>query len=157
MDIHGVIRSQYLAALAMLKEAITKCPAELWDDPQDEDRFWLKAYHALYYAHLYLQPTRSAFVRWRGHGKPAMYHPLAKEEALDYLAFVEQEVLRRIPTTDLEAESGFHEVRVDKLELQFVNIRHIQQHTGELYERLGTRRGIKLSWAERRHRRRRSA
>jgi hypothetical protein len=35
--------------------------------------------------------------------------------------------------------------------LQFVNIRHIQQHTGELYERLGTRRNMKLDWAERRH------
>ena len=157
MDIYGVIQSQYLSALAMLRQAIAKCPQDIWDAPQDKDRSWFKAYHALYYAHLYLQPTRSDFVRWRGHGKPASTAPLSKEEVLDYLAFVEQEVIRRVPITDLEAESGFHGIRVDKLELQFVNIRHIQQHTGELYERLGARRDITLDWAERRHRSRRSA
>jgi hypothetical protein len=152
MDIHRAIQSQYLSALAMLRQAIVKCPEDMWDAPQDKDKSWFKAYHALYYAHLYLQPTRKEFVRWRGHGKPVTSSPLSKEEALDYLAFVEQEVVRRVPATDLEGESGFHGIRVDKLELQLVNIRHIQQHTGELYERLGARRDIKLDWAERRHR-----
>jgi len=152
MDAKHVIQSQYLASLAMLKQAIVKCPSSMWDAPQDKDKFWFKAYHALYYAHLYLQPTREAFVRWKKHGKPETSPPLPKEEVLEYLAFVEQEVTRRIPVTDLEAESGFHGFRINKLELQFVNIRHIQQHTGELYERLGARRNIKLDWAERRHR-----
>jgi len=151
MEIQRVIQSQYLAALAMLKQAIAKCPQDMWDAPQDKDRCWFTAYHALYYAHLYLQPARKDFVRWRGHGKPASSSPLSKEEVLDYLAFVEQEVIRRVPVTDLEADSGFHGILVDKLELQFVNIRHIQQHTGELYERLGARKNIKLDWAERRH------
>jgi hypothetical protein len=156
MNIQRVIQSQYLSALAMLKQAIVKCPRAMWDAPQDKDRCWFKAYHALYYAHLYLQATRKDFVRWRGHGKPSSSHPLSKEEVLEYLAFVEQEVIRRVPVTDLEADSGFHGIRVDKLELQFVNIRHIQQHTGELYERLGGRRNITLDWAERRHRPRRT-
>jgi hypothetical protein len=151
MNIQSAIQSQYLSALAMLKQAIVKCPESIWDAPQDKDRSWFKAYHALYYAHLYLQPTRREFVRWRGHGKPISTRPLSKEEVLEYLAFVEQEVVRRIPLTDLDAESGFRNIRVGKLELQFVNIRHIQQHTGELYERLGARRNIKLDWAERRH------
>jgi hypothetical protein len=155
MNIQGAIQSQYLSALAMLKQAIVKCPEDVWDARQDKDRSWFKAYHALYYTHLYLQATRNDFVHWRGHGKPASTRPLSKEEVLEYLAFVEEEVLRRVPLTDLDAESGFHGIRVDKLELQFVNIRHIQQHTGELYERLGARRNIKLDWAERRHRPRR--
>jgi hypothetical protein len=153
MNIQGVIQSQYLSALAMLKQAIVKCPQALWNTPQDKDKTWFKAYHALYYAHLYLQATRKDFVRWRGHGKPTTTRPLSKEEVL---AFVEQEVMRRVPVTDLEAESGFRGIRVDKLELQFINIRHIQQHAGELYERLGARRDIRLNWAERRHGPRRS-
>ncbi len=156
MDIRRVIQSQYLSALAMLKQAIIKCPQAIWDSPQDKDRSWFKAYHALYYAHLYLHPTRKDFVRWKGHGKPASSRPLTKQEVLEYLAFVEQEVIRQVPLTDLEANSGFRDIRVDKLELQFVNIRHIQQHTGELYERLGVRRNIRLDWAERRHGRRRN-
>jgi hypothetical protein len=157
MDIRRAIQSQYLAALAMLKQAIVKCPPAMWDSPHDQDRSWFKAYHALYYAHLYLQPTRKDFIRWRGHGKPVSSPPLSKEEVLDYLTFVEQEVIRRVPVIDLAGGSGFHGIRVDKLELQFVNIRHIQQHAGELYERLGARRNIKLAWAERRHGPRRSA
>ena len=52
MDIRSVIQSQYLAALAMLKQAIVKCPPALWNDPGDRDAAWFKAYHALYYAHL---------------------------------------------------------------------------------------------------------
>ena len=41
---------------------------------------------------------------------------------------------------------GFYWLPFNKLELQFYNIRHIQQHTGELYERLGTRENIELDW-----------
>jgi hypothetical protein len=151
MKIYEVLQSQYLAALAMLKHAIVKCPEDVWDDPQDKDAFWFKAYHALYYAHLYLQPTRGDFVRWKNHTKPESSAPLPKGEVLHYLRFVEEEVARRIPTTDLDGESGFHGFRMNKLELQFVNIRHIQQHAGELYERLGSRAGAKLQWAEKRH------
>ncbi len=152
MNIEKVIQSQYLSTLAMLKQAIIKCPRDMWDAPQDKDKFWFKAYHALYFAHKYLQDTKKDFVRWRKHGKPVSSAPLSKEEVLEYLGFVEQEVIRRVPAINLEAESGFHELRIGKLELQFVNIRHIQQHTGELYERLGARRNIKLDWAEHRHR-----
>jgi len=151
MDIQRVIQSQYLSALAMLRQAVAKCPQGMWDAPQDKDKTWFKAYHALYYAHLYLQATRKDFVRWRGHSKPISSPPLSKGEVLEYLAFVEQEVIQRVPVTDLEADSGFHDIRVDKLELQFVSIRHIQQHTGELYERMGSRTNIKLAWAEQRH------
>src|SRR5574341_1762051 len=145
MNLHAVIQSQYLSALAMLKQAIIKCPPALWHAPQDKDGFWFKAYHALYYAHLYLQRSRKEFVRWRGHGMPISTPPLSKAEVLDYLTFVEQEVIRRVPMTDLKArQSGFHSIRVNKRELQVVNIRHIQQHTGELYERLGTGGNIQL-------------
>ena len=70
MDIRGVIQAQYLSALAMLRQASVKCPPALWNDPGDRDGTWFKAYHALYYAHLYLQAERSEFVRWKGHASP---------------------------------------------------------------------------------------
>jgi hypothetical protein len=54
--------------------------------------------------------------------------------------------MERVPVTDLESESGFDWYPVNKLELQFINIRHIQQHTGELFETLGTRENIELDW-----------
>jgi hypothetical protein len=32
MSVDSLIQSQYQAALEMLKEAVTRCPEELWDD-----------------------------------------------------------------------------------------------------------------------------
>ena len=146
MDIKQVIQSQYLAALAMLKQAVEKCPQTVWDDPNDKFKFWSKAYHTIFYVHLYLQNAEKDFVPWEKHHDPDGDIPFTKEEVLEYLAFAKKQVMERIPVTDLEAESGFHWYPVNKLELQFINIRHIQQHTGELYETLGIRESAELPW-----------
>ena len=73
MVILNVIQSQHLAALAMLKQAIVKCPLEIWNDPQGKDAFWFKAYHTIYYAYLYLQPSRKDFVGWNGRTSYSMW------------------------------------------------------------------------------------
>ena len=65
---------------------------------------------------------------------------------LDYLAFCRQQVADRVPRLNLEAESGFGWLPFGKLELQFYTIRHLQQHTGELMERIGTRAGVEIDW-----------
>jgi len=146
MNPHKVIQSQYLASLGMLKQVIVNCPEALWDAPGNQDKFWRKSYHALLYAHLYLQSVEQDFVPWEKHHDPDGEVPFTKDEVLEYLSFVEKQVADRIPATNLEAESGFHWLPFDKLELQFYNIRHIQQHTGELYERLGAYENIELAW-----------
>ncbi len=151
MDVKAILQSQYYASLAMLKQAIFKCPPAVWNAPHDKDAFWFKAYHTLYYAHKYLQINPKDFKYWKKHHKPDSEKPLAKEEILEYMAFVEGQVADRIPLTDLEASAGFLGNRLSKMELQIINIRHIQEHTGELYERLGSRENIALDWAEQRH------
>jgi hypothetical protein len=151
MHTKQILQSQYFAALAMLKQAILKCPPAVWDAQQDKDRFWFKAYHTLFYAHKYLQINPGDFVHWKKHRHPDGEKPMAKEEILEYMAFVEGQVAEKIPITDLEAGAGFLGNRLSKLELQIINIRHIQEHTGELYERLGSRENTVLDWAEQRH------
>jgi len=146
MDTKTAIQSQYLAALEMLKQVIVRCPAALWNAPGDTDQTWKKAYHALFYVHLYLQATEADFSPWEKHHDPDTGEPFSQAEVLEYLAFVQQQVRERVPALDLEAGSGFHWLPFGKLELQFYNIRHIQQHAGELYERLGTRENIELDW-----------
>ena len=147
MDIKQVIQSQYLAALAMLKQVIERCPDALWYDPNEKFRVWSKAYHVVFYVHLYLQAAEKDFVEWEKHHDPDGDEPFTKDEVLEYLAFTEKQVVERVPATDLEAESGFHWYPVNKLELQFINIRHIQQHAGELYETLGIRENMEdLRW-----------
>jgi hypothetical protein len=161
MDTKQVIQSQYLAALEMLKQAVVKCPDSMWNAAQDRNKFWHVAYHALFYTHLYLQDTEKDFkpwekhrneyqfmgqVPWPPHNPPEIGEPYTREEVLACLAFVREQVRERLPALDLEAASGFDWLPFGKLELQYYNIRHLQHHAAELYERLGARAGIDLDW-----------
>jgi hypothetical protein len=150
MDYQQIIRSQYLATLEMLKQAIEKCPDALWDDPADKNKFWHVAYHALFYTHLYLQPTEQDFKPWgtyrHQHDLSETADPYTREEVLEYLAFCQQQVEDKVPQLNLDAESGFYWLPLNKAELQIYSIRHLQQHAGELMERLGSRAGVDIDW-----------
>ena len=150
MDIKQILQSQYLSALAMLKQAIVKCPSEAWDSPQDKDRFWFAAYHTLRYAHQYLKARDKGYPRWeqRCHSNPGK--PFSKEEILERLAIVERDVVEQISIMDLKENTGATGHLTNKLELQIYNIRHIQQHTGELYQKLSAY-PVKLGWASQRY------
>lgn len=154
MKITAVIQSQYHAALSMLQQSIENCPNLLWTDPEPVNRYWRMAYHTLFYVHLYLQPTEEAFRPWpklqylsdSSLGEPEPMEPLTQAEALEYLAFCRDEVDRLVRTLDLAGESGFSWLPFNKLELQFYNIRHVMQHTGELSGRLFEQEGIEINW-----------
>jgi hypothetical protein len=154
MTVKDPIKSQYWAALAMLRQAIVKCPASLWVDNTYVNPFWHVAYHVLFYTHFYLSPTEKDFVPWEKHRdqitslKPSVaeVEPYTKEEILEYQAFCLSSVETQVDVMNLEAKSGFYWLPFNKLELQFYNIRHIQQHTGELCERLGAHGEIEIDW-----------
>jgi hypothetical protein len=139
MNANEALRSQYLAALKMLREAVVKCPASVWDASQDKDKFWSKARHALRYAHRDLRAGLGGSVAWNGRSWSDPRALLSKQEVVEYLDFLERQVAGR-------------NFRPDKLERMIAGLRHIQQHTGELFERLGTRQAIVLHWTERVHR-----
>lgn len=65
---------------------------------------------------------------------------------LEYLDICKHEVMERVPRLDLESESGFYWLNFNKLELQIYSIRHVQQHAGELMERLGAGADIEINW-----------
>lgn len=161
MNYQAMIRSQYVAALAMLQQAIEKCPESLWNQIEDTAKFWHIAYHALFYTHLYLNTTAADFKPWANHRKdyefmgpipwdanrlPKIEEPYQKAEVLEYLACCRQQVETHVPTLDLSAPSGFDWLPMSKFELQLYTIRHLQQHTGELMERLGAKAGISVDW-----------
>ncbi|MCP4427112.1 MAG: DinB family protein [Chloroflexi bacterium] len=155
------IQSQYLAALAMLEKAIASCPDALWDNPADKNRFWHVAFHAIFYTHLYIQPVEKDFVAWVKHREnyefmgplpwpphdtPEIGEPYSKADLLEYVTFCHEEIGEKTAVLDFTAaESGFHWIPLNKLELQFYNIRHLQHHTGELCDRLGAA-GIDVEW-----------
>jgi hypothetical protein len=154
-DLKATIIAQYLAALEMLKQAIEQCPDGLWNVDDSKNKFWHTAYHVLFYTHLYLQPAESDFTPWYKHRPEARSlaqedsvetgTPYSRGDVLEYLAFCQEEVVRQVRAVDLHAESGFHWLPFDKIELQFYNIRHIQQHTGELFQQL-LEESIELHW-----------
>ncbi len=159
MKTADVIVSQYLAALDMLAQTLERCPAKLWNSPADKTRFWHVAYHTLFYTHLYLSESTRKFRKWSGHrpdhhliaasrrkAGAAPLEPYDKESLLEYLAFCRRKVAERVPQLKLQAPSGFGWLPFTKLELQLYNLRHLQQHTGELMERIGSRAGVDIDW-----------
>jgi hypothetical protein len=156
MTLQTILKSQYHASLAMLREAIQACPPGLWASDQYVNPFWRVAYHALFYTHLYLQPSHTAFVPWEHHrpevnrlganpdgASPA---PYALVEIAAYCQICEDMVDAAVDALDLAApESGFPWYRMSKLEHQLVNLRHLQHHVGQLTDRLrqAANRGVR--------------
>jgi hypothetical protein len=161
VDYAPIILSQYLATLEMLKQVITQCPEAIWNNSSDKTKVWQIAYHALFYTHFYLQDSEQAFtpwpkhrneyqfigqLPWPPHAAPQIGEPYSQEAVLEYLEFCQQQVALKVPQLQLEAASGFGWLLFNKLELQFYSIRHLQQHIGELMERLGERTGLEFRW-----------
>ncbi len=65
--LRSVLKSQYHAALAMLRETLEQCPDDLWSSSEHVNSFWQVAYHTLFFAHLYIQPNEAAFRPWEYH------------------------------------------------------------------------------------------
>lgn len=160
MNTHDILLAQFNATLDMLAQTIEACPEDIWLDDTAPNRFWQVAFHALYYTHLYAQPTVADFEPWEHYrveyeqlGPPpwepdkvmAAGSPYTKDQVLAYLAFCRAELARRIPSLDLAAPSGFSWLPFNKLEVQIYSIRHVQQHVGELSGRL-LHDGVKIDW-----------
>ncbi|MHB0857877.1 MAG: DinB family protein [Anaerolineae bacterium] len=161
MAIQEALASQFLAALAMLQQAVERCPPAAWDGRRDAPAIWRVAYHTLFYTHLYLQPSLDAFRRWSKHREGAKQlrlsadagtqavesaAPYTREELLDYLRCCREQVAVQLSALLPDAPSGFPWLAFDRLELQLYNLRHLQQHVGELYERLGAAGDRALPW-----------
>jgi hypothetical protein len=151
MNAQAALKSQYRASLAMLRECIEKCPDEVWTWGEHPRTFWRIAYHALYFAHLYLQPRFEDFQPWERHreqrqflyGRPSPHdlpmidEPYAKQDLMDYADYLVANLDEMLGRLDLDApESGFSWYVMPKLDHQIVNIRHIQQHACQLSEHL---------------------
>ena len=120
----------------MLRETVERCPTDEWSNASHKNAFWQVAYHTLFFAHLYLQRDEAGFQRWgqhRGDGDGTKGAPYTQAQVLEYRSYCDHIVDSAVDSLDLDsAESGFSWYRMSKLEHQFVNIRHIQHHGGQL-------------------------
>ena len=165
MNIKGALKGQYHASLAMLRQSIELCPDDLWLAGVHPRSYWRIAYHALFYAHLYLVQDEAAFQQWEKHRegcdwlweddneKAPVFEPYSKPEILEYLDKVDGMVDEVIDALDLErADTGFPWYKnMTKLDHEIMSLRHIQGHVGQLSELLMAR-GIDTDWMGKRPR-----
>lgn len=162
-DIKAVLASQYHAALKTLRQAIDRCPEELWSQvgPQPAP-YWQIAYHALFFTDLYLQVDEGHFKPWVYHqhafidldqalkrnGKlPDGLEPYTLAQMQEYWQIVDDMVEPCLERMDLTSpDSGFHWYKVGKLEHQIINIRHIQHHAAQLADRLRVGANVGVDW-----------
>jgi len=155
------LKGQYRAALAMLRQGIEKCPDKVWTSGEHPRTVWRIAYHALFYAHFYMQTDHESFVPWERHrdqanfteavpwppfDRPCEVEPYTREDMIEYCAVVDGLVGAGVDRLDLDAqECGFPWYSMPKLDHQILNIRHIQEHSGQIAEHLNAV-GIDVDW-----------
>jgi hypothetical protein len=163
--VQTALKSQYHASLTMLKEALERCPDDLWLDATPTNAFWQVAYHALFYVHMYLQPDLDAFQPWAQHQVDVQYQngfpgppkagsklplipePYSKAQVMAFWTVCDGMVDKAVDTFDLlDPKSGFPWYTCTKLEHQIISIRHLQHHTAQLGDRLRSSSGAGLTW-----------
>ena len=160
-----VLKSQYRAGLAMLRECIQRSTDELWLKKDHRNAVWQIAYHALYFTHLYLHSGVSDFQPWKehvsavqhpdgipgdprpGNALPLVPPPYTRAQALAYWELCDQFVDSAVDALDLDrTECGFPWYKMSKLEHQLVNVRHLQHHVAQLADRLRSALDIGVRW-----------
>ena len=158
-----VLKSQYDAAASMLREAVVRCPEQVWTATTHPNPFWHVAYHGLFYMHLYLQPSEADFEPWEKHREEYQYmgrapfppyrspeidQPYSKADVLEYADFCISIIDPAVDRLDLDLpECGFSWYKMSKLEHQIVNLRHIQHHAAQLIDRLAAAGVTGFDWA----------
>lgn len=163
--VRSALKGQYHAALAMFRDAVERCPEDLWRDETPRNSFWRVAYHALFFVHLYLMDSPEEFVPWEGHqgdvqhedgiegppdpdsALPVSPEPYSKAAVLTYWKICDSMVDPRVDAMDLaDEESGFYWYPISKLEHQIVNIRHTAHHAAQLADRVREALDVGVSW-----------
>lgn len=156
MNIRDALKGQFHGAMVMLKDAVEHYPDQLWAVDGDSRSGWRVAYHALYFTQLYLLQSEQDFADvvwkkarpdaedlWGGHPDVP---PCTKAEILEYWDLVDSMIDRQIDILDLDtSESGFPWYSIGKLDHVIMNIRHLQEHVGQLRDRVFNHGGD-LGW-----------
>ncbi|AIE86839.1 hypothetical protein [Fimbriimonas ginsengisoli] len=158
-EVRAALAGQYYAGFKMLRQCIEVCPDDLWNEAPWPRSFWRIAYHALFYAHFYMQPSHNnvnlwdkqdleAVALWEDddENRPRKTEPYTKEELLayvDHIIGVTEETLAKV---DLGSQdSGFPWYPIPKIDHEMLSVRHLQGHVGQLSELL-MMRGIDIDW-----------
>lgn len=163
--LRATLKSQYHAALAMLRHGIELCPASVWTGSEHTNAPWQIAYHTLFFTHLYVQIDEAAFRPWAKHRAdnqypdaipgpadpdsrlPLLPEPYTKAEVMEYWRFCDDMIDGAVDAMDIHAPaSGFSWYKVSKLEHQLINLRHIQHGAAQVADRVRAATGAGVDW-----------
>ena len=153
----------------MLAECVEKCPDTTWPVGEHPRAFWRIAFHATYFAHLYLGQTEGDFQPWVGLREgvdpclwlspeemlledPSAEPSYTRRDILDYIRYVDSIVDSTVSELDLESDdAGFPWYKgISKLSHEIMSVRHIQGHVGQLSELLFAQDPeLELKWTSR--------
>jgi hypothetical protein len=157
-DLKTSIWQQFGAAIDMLADAIGLCPDQLWTGVlwKDEEavefgQFWFIAYHSLFWLDLYLSGSSHKdfkppppFIR----GK-LPETPYTKDQIQAYLNQLRGKCQSTIEgLTDEKANQllTYNWIEASYLEMLLYNMRHVQEHTGQLSLFLGQHDVSGMDW-----------
>jgi len=160
-----MIGRQMAAAIQMVRLAIAACPEDLWDDRSQGSPFWHLAYHALFYADLYLSKDQKSFQPASFRTEKAQFLPgdygkiagfvgtplvcYSRDELLAYADHCLGKCESTFATlTDAGAleRCGFWWYELNVGEFLLNNLRHAQHHAGQLALILRRRADIGVEW-----------
>lgn len=158
----STVTSQMIAALNTLRECIDHCPDELWYAPIVKLKFCQAAFHALFFADVYLGDDLASLYQQEFHRRHpdlfGVYEELEdqtplqvyeKSQILDYLSHCKTKARSVIglETDDkLASTPGFDWLSFSRAEVHLYNLRHIQHHAAQLSMRLNLHTGTGVAW-----------
>ena len=160
------LKRQLLGGLDMLSNAMSACPARLWqarlwpvsDLQGDFSTFWSLGFHTLFWFDLYLEGGLEGFAPPEPFNldelDPAFVLPsrvYTPDELQTYLAHGRAKCLTRLNALDAIAAgktSGFTWLPCSYFEVQLYNMRHVQEHSAQLNMFLGQTAGIDARWVK---------
>ena len=140
----AALEGQFLAAIAMLDNAVRACPPALWDDASVpvERRFWYLAYHTLFWLDRYLADSPDAHVPpapfTLGELDPAGVYPSARtrwticSSTLEYGRARCRRVIAALDDARAGEASAFRAGELSVLEMHHYSARHVQHHAAQL-------------------------
>jgi hypothetical protein len=149
----------------MLRDAIEKCPEDLWYNRDQVNAVWQVAYHTLFFVHLYTCRTEAEFEPWTHHQAnvqhpdgmtgppdptstlPLIPEPYTKALVLEYWDFCDSRMDEALDSLDvMAAKAGISWKTMSMLEHHIGNIRHIQIGATQIGARLRATLNIGVDW-----------
>ncbi|MBK8504854.1 MAG: hypothetical protein IPL46_23170 [Saprospiraceae bacterium] len=152
--IKSALISQLRASLMMLQKGVVTCSDDLWVTDQYSNRTWQLVYHALFFTDLYLYQHLDERKRFYLHkkdyqnlGEANSKDPYSKMEMAEYITYINDRIENAIDSLDLLGEDcGFYWYKVNKMEHQMVNLKHLQHHVAQLLERIRLHQDQGIGW-----------